>query len=192
MSTILGILIAFAAIVVTWRLASRRRHLPCPVWLRWLVELDNPFTQISRAAVIADHLDLETGMTVADVGCGPGRVTVPTAQRVAPAGKVVALDIQPGMLTRAKEKAQAAGLTNIEFLPAAIGDGKLGCERFDRALLVTVLGEVPDRLAALQEIYAALKPGGMLYIGHSERIATEQLPLDLVAQTTYRQKGHST
>jgi chemotaxis protein methyltransferase CheR len=36
---------------------------------------------------------------------------------------------------------------------------------------------------------AALNPGGMLYIGHSERIASESLPFDLVAQTTYRLKG---
>ncbi len=42
------ILIGLVALIVLifplWQLASRRRSLPCPVWLRWLVELDNPFT----------------------------------------------------------------------------------------------------------------------------------------------------
>jgi SAM-dependent methyltransferase len=35
---------------------------------------------------------------------------------------------------------------------------------FDRAILVTVLGEIPDRAAALREIFEALKPGGFLSI----------------------------
>jgi hypothetical protein len=44
-----------AVVCIVWRLASRRHSLPCPVWLRWLVELDNPFTKTNRAAVIIEH-----------------------------------------------------------------------------------------------------------------------------------------
>jgi ubiquinone/menaquinone biosynthesis C-methylase UbiE len=147
-----------------WRLASRRRSLPCPVWLRWLVELDNPFARTARAATIIDHLDLRPGMTVADIGCGPGRVTIPAAQRVGDSGEVVALDIQAGMLERARDKAVGAGLTNIKFLLAGAGAGQLGKSRFDRALLVTVLGEIPNREVAIKEIFDALKPGGVLSV----------------------------
>ncbi len=149
---------------VVWRFASRRRSLPCPVWLSWLVELDNPFTQTNRAAVIVRHLELLPGMAVLDVGCGPGRLTIPLAQQVGQRGEVVALDIQAGMLMRAQEKAQAAHLTNIRFLQAGVGTGKLEHGRFDRAVLVTVLGEIPDQEAALREIFAALKPGGILCV----------------------------
>ncbi len=154
----------FFIVAIVWRFVSRRRTAPCPVWLRWLVELDNPFTKTNRAAVIIEHLDLEPGMKVLDFGCGPGRVTVPIAKEVGNGGKVVAVDIQDGMLSRAKEKAQAKNLTNIEFVHAAAGDGKLGRDQFDRALLVTVLGEIPDRKAALEEIFEALKQGGILSV----------------------------
>ncbi len=99
---------------IVWRFASRRRSLPCPVWLRWVVELDNPFTRINRAAVIIEHLDLQPDMAVLDVGCGPDRVAVPLAERV-PNGEVVAVDIQEGMLKRAQEKARLANVTNIRF-----------------------------------------------------------------------------
>ena len=105
---------------MVWRLASRRHSLPCPVWLRWFVELDNPFTKTNRAAVIIEHLDLAPGMTVLDAGCGPGRLTVPLAERVHP-GEVMAVDIQEGMLARASEKARQANVTNVRFVQAGVG-----------------------------------------------------------------------
>lgn len=147
-----------------WRLASRRHSLPCPAWLRWFVELDNPFTETTRASVIVQHLELQPGMKVLDVGCGPGRLTIPTARQVGPQGEVVAMDIQEGMLRQVQRKAQAANLTNIRFLHGGAGEGKLELGRSDRALLVTVLGEIPNMEAALQEIFGALKPGGILSV----------------------------
>lgn len=112
----LALLVLLPLIFFVWRLASRRHTLPCPAWLRWLVELDNPFTQTNRARVIIDHLDLQPGMKVLDVGCGPGRLTIPLAQKVGPQGQVVAIDIQPGMLRRAQEKAEAAHLIGLAGL----------------------------------------------------------------------------
>jgi ubiquinone/menaquinone biosynthesis C-methylase UbiE len=98
------------------------------------------------------------------LGLVPGRLTIPIARQVGQQGEVVAMDIQAGMLQRAREKARAANLTNIRFLQAGAGDGKLGRNQFDRSLLVTVLGEIPDREAALREILNALKPGGILSV----------------------------
>jgi 2-polyprenyl-3-methyl-5-hydroxy-6-metoxy-1,4-benzoquinol methylase len=159
---IVVVLLVLAAVV--WRFASRRHELPCPVWLRWMVELENPFSRTSRADVIVKHLDLVSGMTVLDIGCGPGRVTVPLARKVGPQGQVVAIDLQPGMLRRAEVRAQAAGLTNIRFVQTAMGEGRLALGPADRALLVTVLGEIPKREAALREIFAALRPGAILSV----------------------------
>jgi SAM-dependent methyltransferase len=157
-----SILLGAVAIVVgalRWRFTSRQQCAPCPVWLRWFVELDNPLTRTSRAAAIVDHLNLQRGMAILGFGCGPGRVTVPVAKQVGDEGRVVAVDTQAGMLARAKEKAQALKLTNIEFVQAGAGESKLGHCRFNRALLVSVLGEIPDRKGALKEIFDAIKPG---------------------------------
>jgi len=167
MTAALVALLAIAAIAIAavlWRFASRRQSLPCPVWLRWLVELDNPFTKTNRAGFIVETLALSSGMTVLDAGCGPGRLTGPLARAVGPDGRVFAVDIQPGMIARARAKTEAAGFTNVEFTAAAIGDGELPADYFDRAVLVTVLGEIPDRTAALAELTRALKPGGILAI----------------------------
>jgi len=164
MYRILVVIAVILIIFLTWRFASRRQSLPCPTWLRWFVELDNPFTKTNRAAVIIEHLAVTPGMTILDLGCGPGRLTIPLAKETSDKGQVVAVDIQAGMLERTRQKANAAGLANIEFLHVGAGDGKLGQERFDRAVLVTVLGEIPDRETALKEVFDALKPGGVLSV----------------------------
>ncbi len=152
---------------ITWRFSSRRYLLPCPVWLSWFVEKDNPLTKANQSAVIVGHIDLKPGMNVLDVGCGPGRLTIPLARKIGEYGEVVAFDIQAGMLKQVKTKAQAAGLNNIRYLQAGVGEGMMGRNRFDVALLVQVLGEIPDREAALKEIFDSLKPGGILSITES-------------------------
>jgi ubiquinone/menaquinone biosynthesis C-methylase UbiE len=101
---------------------------------------------------------------VLDVGCGPGRLTIPVTRNIGPASEVTALDIQEGMLQRVRARAQAERLGNIQYLHGGAGEGKLGCDKYDRVLLVTVLGEIPDRKAAMEEIFASHSPGGLLSV----------------------------
>jgi 2-polyprenyl-3-methyl-5-hydroxy-6-metoxy-1,4-benzoquinol methylase len=159
------IVIALVIIIALgWRLASRRYTIPSPVWMKGL--LDPPFNQgISpRTQKTIQRLALSPGMNVLDAGCGPGRLTLPMAKKIIPRGEVTALDIQEGMLLEAQKRASEADLTNIRFLRVALGQGTLEHNYFDRAVLVTVLGEIPDRKAALQEIFGSQKPGGILLV----------------------------
>jgi ubiquinone/menaquinone biosynthesis C-methylase UbiE len=163
MST-LAFLCLLVLIVLGWSIVARRQAMPCPSWLGWLVELENPIARKFHAENIIERLDLRPGMKVLDAGCGPGRLTIPLAKAVGAPGEVVAADLQDDMLRRTETRARAAGLTNITFLRLKLGEGTLGNDLFDRAVLVTVLGEIPDGRAALREIYGALKPGGILSI----------------------------
>lgn len=161
---LLGFIVLGVVVSVVWRFASQRESIPCPVWLCWMVEMDNPITESNRAAVIVGYLGVEPGMKVLDFGCGPGRLTIPLAEKVGPKGEVIAVDIQAGMLSRAQEKACEAKLNNIRFVQAAAGEGKLGKNQFDRAVLVTVLGEIPDKTGVMEELFEAIKPGGTLSV----------------------------
>lgn len=161
---IVAAILLLAALWFRWR----RGAWPCPANLSWLV--DNPFMNaVAGRRAVLDRIDLGPGMKLLDVGCGPGRLSVPAARTLGDGGLVVALDLQPAMLRKAEERALAAGLGNIRFLQAGAGEGKVQRNFFDRAILVTVLGEIKDRGSALTEIYEALVPGGILSV-------TEMLP----------------
>jgi ubiquinone/menaquinone biosynthesis C-methylase UbiE len=187
-----GLAVVFLGIFAAWRLSSRRESLPCPTWLGWMVELDNPVFRNNSARAITQHLDLQPGMKVLDFGCGPGRLTLPIAKQIGPKGEVTVYDVQAGMLRRTQDKAQGANLNNIRYLQAEAGTKQLGNHEYDRALLVTVLGEIPDRAAALNEIFAALRPGGLLSITeviadpHFQRQSTVR---QLAAATGFKERA---
>jgi ubiquinone/menaquinone biosynthesis C-methylase UbiE len=164
------VLIALAIMItLAWRFASRRHPLPCPVWMKGLLDFPSGRGMSARTQKTIRHMDLRPGMNVLDAGCGPGRLTIPAAAEVGPRGEVTAIDIQEGMLLAAQERAHEAGFANIRFLRVALGDGMLAPARYDRAVLVTVLGEIPDREAAFRDLFAALRPGGILVVEETIR-----------------------
>ncbi len=164
MTIVLALIALLAAISIAWRLSSRRHALPCPSWLRWMVELDNPFAASNKAAFIVAQLQIQPGMKVLDAGCGPGRVTLPLARAVGSTGQVLAVDLQPAMLEQVAAKARAQGLGNVRTQAAALGQGQLPAGEHDRAVIAAVLGEIPDRAAALADLLRSLRPGGLLAV----------------------------
>ena len=128
------------------------------------MELDNPLFKNSSAKSIISYLDIHPSMSVLDFGCGPGRLTIPLALKVTNSGSVTAFDIQSSMLEKVKAKAQKERLENIQYVNGAAGENKLDVKRYDRVLLVTVLGEIVDKDTLFQEIYRALKDDGILSI----------------------------
>ena len=127
--------------------------------------LESPFYyQITGTEKTLERIGLKSGQRVLEIGPGPGRLLIPAAQRVLPGGEVVGIDIQPGMIERLKERAKSGNITN---LTAILGDATIPImpeASFDVPFLVTTLGEIPDRAAAIVQCFRALKSGGVLSI----------------------------
>jgi ubiquinone/menaquinone biosynthesis C-methylase UbiE len=156
----LAVVVLSAALALLWQ---RRRPMMHPPRLTFLFEnsLVNAFVGPER---LIQRLDLAPGMRVLDAGCGPGRLTIPLARAVGPDGEIVALDGQREMLGELERRLEAEGIRNVLPVRAVLGEGVLGEGGFDRVVLAMVLGEARDRREAARELYAALRPGGVLSV----------------------------
>jgi ubiquinone/menaquinone biosynthesis C-methylase UbiE len=113
------------------------------------------------AADLVDRAALEPGERVLDVACGTGVVARLAAQRVEQTGRVVALDLNPGMLAVARAL-PAAGGTTIDWYEGSALALPFPDAIFDVALCQLGLQFFPDRPKALQELRRVLVPGGRL------------------------------
>ena len=151
--------IAFVWLVVVRLVSKFAERGPCPYAVAWLV--DNPYRRRQVAPLLA-RIGIRPGERVLELGPGPGAFTVPAAQRTEPGGSLIAVDIQPAMIAAVERKVRQAGLANVETRVASAYELPLDDDSVDRAFLVTVLGEIPDRQRALAELRRVLKPGGIL------------------------------
>jgi FkbM family methyltransferase len=111
-----------------------------------------------------DALNLRRGMTVADIGAGTGYMTLRIARRVAPSGRVYAVDIQPEMIRRLEANVARAGLTDVQPVLGDRKNPKLPDNAVDLALMVDVYHELAEPQAMLRALRVALKPGGRLVL----------------------------
>lgn len=174
-------------IVVAWHTLVRVvRHFykfPIPQFLANVI--DNPLRRrVQPPAATALRHGLQPGMRVLDIGPGNGRYTVAAAQRVGPTGHVVAVDIEPKMIPRVRQRAHAAGVTNLTPLVTSAHDLPFAGATFDAATMITVTGEIPEPVRALRDVRRVLRPGGTLAC--SELFVDPDYPL---AQTLQTQAG---
>lgn len=137
----------------------------CPWWLGYF--LASPLRRLVQdpAAIVGPYV--AEGMVVFEPGPGMGFFTLELARRVGPRGKVVAVDVQPRMVSELRRRAANAGLAGR--VDARLGPGAgMGIDdlkgRVDFVLAFGVVHELPDRDRFFSEASEALKPGGLLLL----------------------------
>ena len=107
---------------------------------------------------------VEKGMTVLDIGCGPGFFSFDMAQLVGKSGRVIASDLQEGMLQKLRDKIQGTELEE-RFALHKCEENKIGLsEHVDFILVFYMFHEVPNQEEFLNEIGSILKPNGQVLI----------------------------
>jgi ubiquinone/menaquinone biosynthesis C-methylase UbiE len=140
----------------------RKNPSACPYGQRFWVEAPHPFITRERLRSV---LRPQPGERLLEIGVGTGYYSCDLAEWVAPAGTLELFDLQQEFLDHAMRAAAERGLTNL--VPTQGDATALPYEdsSVDAVVLTAVLGEIPDRLAALREIHRVLKPDGRLVAG---------------------------
>jgi precorrin-6B methylase 2 len=115
-----------------------------------------------RTDLLLTALQLKPGMVVADIGAGTGYLSRRMAPAVMPGGKLLAVDVQPEMVSFLQGMVTKTGLTQIEPLLGAESDVKLPPASVDLAIMVDVYHELAFPFEVMASITRALKPGGQL------------------------------
>jgi SAM-dependent methyltransferase len=120
-----------------------------------------------QAATLVDLLHQDTfypaGARVLEAGCGVGAQTLTLAAN-SPDAQITSIDISRASVAEAKKRAQAAGLTNVQFQQVDIFALPFAPESFDHVFVCFVLEHLARPVEALTALKSVLKPGGTITV----------------------------
>ena len=107
---------------------------------------------------------IREGMTVLDLGCGPGFFSIEIAKLIGSSGKIIAADLQDGMLEKVNKKIRGTNLEQRIKLHKCQSN-KIGVvEKVDFVLAFYMIHEVQDQDSLFKELKSILKPDGKIFI----------------------------
>ncbi len=128
---------------------DRKSHV-CPVKLAGGLDLRIRRWLQNPQKILGPYV--KEGMTVLDVGCGPGFFSIDMAQMVGESGRIIAADLQEGMLQKVRDKIKGTELEKRLTLHKC-EENRIGVsEHVDFSLLFFMVHEVPNKEALFREI----------------------------------------
>jgi ubiquinone/menaquinone biosynthesis C-methylase UbiE len=146
----------FASDAAAWQLASRSAT-------EWIDRLERPERVAGlRIDEVLAKLDLKPGMVVADLGAGTGLFSRPLAKKVAPNGKVYAVDVEQGLVDLIARRAREENLANLHAVLGKFEDPNLPSRDVDLAFFHDVLHHIEKREAYLKALSGYMKPNSRI------------------------------
>ena len=121
-----------------------------------------------------EHLDLQPGETVVDLGSGAGIDALLAGRLVGAGGHVIGIDMTPEMLGKAADNAATAGADHVEFREGRLEALPVDDASVDAITSNCVINLVPDKAKVFTEIARVLRPGGRLVV--SDVMLNGELP----------------
>jgi SAM-dependent methyltransferase len=119
---------------------------------------------------------LQTGMKVADFGCGVGVVTRMLGEMVGPTGSVTGVDVNGQQLAEAAAWCESQGVRNASFVKADACQTGLPRGAFDLVYCRFLLLHLPDPMSCLREMRALLRPGGLIVVEDGDLASATSVP----------------
>ncbi|MDD3050962.1 MAG: class I SAM-dependent methyltransferase [Candidatus Cloacimonetes bacterium] len=141
---------------------NQKNNKVCPVEMAG--GLDNILRRIAQNPQKILKPYIKPGMSVLDLGCGPGFFTVEIAKLLNGSGKVIAADLQQGMLDKITCKIAGSGLENQISLHKCKEDTIGVSENVDFILAFYMIHEVPDQKKLFTELVSILNAKGEMLI----------------------------
>jgi ubiquinone/menaquinone biosynthesis C-methylase UbiE len=138
------------------------QHRVCPV--QHAGSLDNTIRRWLQnpVKILAPHI--REGMTTVDLGCGPGFFTLDMARLVGRFGRVIAVDLQSGMLAKVRGKIKGTELEDRITLHQC-GETSLGLSgQIDFLLAFYMIHEIPEKDTLFYELAEIMAPKGTILI----------------------------
>jgi SAM-dependent methyltransferase len=155
-------------------------------WNEWREFNDRADAHISQRLV--ELAGVRPGSRVLDVAAGYGEPALTAARKAGPEGSVVATDISAEMLAFGRERAAAAGLSNVEFIESDASSLDFPPGSFDAAVSRWGIIFEPDAEAAAARIRGFLKSGARIAISSWGK--PDQVPfLSIPMRTTMERLG---
>ncbi len=113
---------------------------------------------------VVASLNIPKGATIVDLGAGVGYFTWRLAEATGPGGRVLAVDIQQGMLDLLEKNLRDRNITNVEAVLGAEDDPKLPAGEVELVLIVDVYHELAKPETMMEQVRRSLRPGGRVVI----------------------------
>jgi ubiquinone/menaquinone biosynthesis C-methylase UbiE len=127
---------------------------------------------------IGERIGIKKGMTVADLGCGPGFFTLPIASMVGEKGKVYSVDSSPAMIKHLRENVSRLGPEKhaVKVVMADVSKTGIPTRSVDVALFANILHDIEDKKAFLAEVARICSPGATVADIDWKKVPTEAGP----------------
>ncbi|MCB9762679.1 MAG: methyltransferase domain-containing protein [Alphaproteobacteria bacterium] len=132
---------------------------------RWSAVFDDPARDAwQKPAELVAALDLPAGAVVADIGAGTGYFNAHLARAVGPEGKVIAVDIEPGLVAHMAARAEAEETPQVEARLGQPDDPALQPGEVDLVLLVDTYHHIDGRVDYFTRLRDDVRDGGRLVV----------------------------
>lgn len=128
-----------------------------------------------------DQIEIQNGMQIVEIGCGPRGCLSILSERAGANGKVIGVERNAEQVERARKFVAESQLSNVEVLNLDARETGLPAGSFDLVTARLVLVNVPQPAMILKEMMRLVRPGGMIAL-HEPDATTQRYDPPLPAQ----------